>query len=208
MNNLDEKIIAVVSEKEDELTQRKLKEDKINEFIKDMKTNEEIEQKTFYNEKFKLYLPKYIAEMSKEHIKIKYPNENRPKLLYSNDIDSINIGINIIDDDKFVKEDVKEFRDIMLGAFLSANPSSKEIEKAELEEKNIAYYAFDNFAIGGAMYNFVFVFLIGEALVVVNMNCSIKDMEENEILFNAIMHTVAFPSSKSPDLRPGTMEVS
>lgn len=199
MKNLDEKILKVIREQEEYLANKQGKDEKIAHFLKNIGTNKEVEQKFFYGGTFKIYFPKYMAKMSDEHVKIKYPNENRPALLYSNDTDSINIGITVIDDDSFLQEEVSEFRDIMLEGFLSVNPHSKIIEKDEIqslisEESSdtrpyMAYYSFDSLAIGGGMYNFVFLFLVNKALVIVSLNSSIKDMEQNEILFNGIMRT-------------------
>jgi len=154
----------------------------------------EMEQRSFFDKSFFIYMPKYFKEMNKSHIRSKYPNENRPKLLFTNSTDTINIGINTIADkeEKFVEEDVKEFRNIMMESFFATSPSSKALDKGDFKKDGkplVAYYCFDSYAIGGPMYNLIFVTLLGEAILIVSINCVMKDIEKYKLLFYGIMHT-------------------
>ena len=202
---LDEKIISILESQKSIKQQKELWLEQLADTIKEIQqglivqSGIELEQKHFFDNKLTIFMPKYIKQMTPAHIKIKYPNENRPKYLYTNDTDSMNIGVNLIadEDEKFTSDDVPDFRDIMMESFLSVSPSSKILDKGTVElEKDteheflIAYYSFDSFAIGGAMYNLIFVTEIDGAIAIISLNCTMKDMANNEHLFYGIMHTV------------------
>ena len=203
MEHVDEKILSVLEAQQREQEKKELRNTQLHDVIKEIKqgliveSGTEMEQKHFFGKKLALYMPKYFHEMTAAHIKVKYPNENRPKLLYTNDMDSINIGINMIEDEEeFTSDDVIDFRDIMLDSFMSTSPSSKVYDKGEItigedteNERLIAYYCFNSFAMGGAMYNLIFNTLLDGAMAIVSINCSIKDKPANELMFYGIMHT-------------------
>ena len=199
--SIDEQIIAILEERRKSLKYEKNKEEQLKEIIRQIKEDSkvtidelemEMEQHYFYNESFSMYMPKYFEKMSEEDANIKYPSTNRPKILYTDTGGTVNIGINLTEEGTWVKEQVVDFRNIMLNAFLSTSPSSKVFNTGEFateEEIPVAFYAFDNNAIGGSMYNFVFVTLLGDKVLIVSMNCPQKDMEQYEVLFYGIMCT-------------------
>jgi len=207
MSHVDEKISAVLENAKRSTQEAEQWDKQLDEIIVEIKNemvahlSMEMEQRAFFDERFFIYMPKYFQEMNISHIKAKYPNENRPKLLFTNSTDTINIGINTIidEEEKFIEEDVTEFRDIMMESFFATSPSSKMLDKGDFKKEDkplVAYYCFDSYAIGGLMYNLIFVTLLDEAILIVSMNCAMKDIEKNKLLFYGIMHT-AHEESKS-----------
>jgi len=198
---IDEQIIAIIETKKMEKQERKSWSVQVEDIVKEIKagkitaSNMEMERHEFFNHSFSLYMPKSLDEMNKEDMRSKYPNENRPELIYADSTDAINIGINMIEEDEsFKKEDLTVFRDLMLQAFVSVSPSSKVLDKDEFSNdfgNLIAYFAFDSFAIGGSMYNLVFATLLESKVVVISLNCATKAMDENKLLFYGIMHTAS-----------------
>jgi len=208
--SIDEQIIAILEERKKSLELQKSKEEQIEEIIKQIKEDNkvttdkldlEMEQHHFFNKSFSMYMPKYFEEMSEEHVNIKYPNANRPKILYTDSNSVVDICLNLLEEETWTKEQVVEFRNVMATAFLSTSPSSKIFDMGQFaleEEIPVAYYAFDSYAIGGSMYNLIFITLLGDKILIVSMNCPQKEMEQYELLFYGIMHTTTIEKELSP----------
>jgi len=200
MSHVDEKILSALENAKRCSQEAEQWNKQLDEIIVEIKNgmvtnlSMEMEQRSFFDKSFFIYMPKYFKEMNKSHIRSKYPNENRPKLLFTNSTDTINIGINTIIDkeEKFIEEDVTEFRNIMMESFFATSPSSKILDKGDFKKDDkplVAYYCFDSYAIGGLMYNLIFVTLLGEAILIVSINCTMKDIKKYKLLFYGIMHT-------------------
>ena len=197
--------MPILNARQNDMQQKNAWDEQLEKIIGEIKnglvesSGTEMEQRHFFDKRLFLYMPKDLEKMTDEHVKIKYPNENRPKLLYTNDTDSINMGISMIeneDEERLIDEDAEAFRDVMLESLIAVSPTSKILDKGtflfdgDMETKvTAAYYCFDSFALGGAMYSLVFITILDDALVIVNLNCQMKSMEENKLLFYGIMHT-------------------
>jgi len=209
MAHIDEKIISILDSQQRESKRKEQWDERLEAVIKEIENGMviesgiETEKRHFFDNRLSIYMPKYAQRMSDEHLKIKYPNENRPQFLFTNDTDSMNIGISFIKEDveKFEAEMTEDIRDIMLESFQSVSPSSKildsgtiKFDEGEETEMLIAYGSFDSFAIGGVMYNLIYVTIVDDAAIVVSLNCTMKNMEEFELLFYGIMHTTKVQS--------------
>jgi len=202
MEHFDEELINMVNnskkQKELSLEVQKFEED-LKNVIEQIKSgivkindlNIRMDKKTFFNELFSIYIPEDLKKMPDNIAKIKYPSESRPKIIFTNKKDTLNIGINY-SEQELKNDEVYVFRDVMKDAFMAINPSSEVSDSGELEigNTNIGYYAFPSFALGGQMYNLVFVLSLQGKALVCNMNCLKKDMKENELLFYGIMNTI------------------
>lgn len=144
-----------------------------------------------FDQRLTIFLPSNFIPMDTQHIKRKYPNESRPKMVFRNKKDTVNIGFTVIKE-SVPEEDLPGVRDIMKNAFLSVNPASTILDEGNFkqDENTVAYYTFPSFALGGQMYNLIFITLLGGGLLVCNLNCLKKDMETYQLLFYGIMKTV------------------
>ena len=151
----------------------------------------EIERKTFFNELFSIYIPKDLKQMPENIARMKYPSESRPKILYTNKKDTLNIGINYTEQE-MEEDEVCAFRDVMKDAFIAVNPSSEILDSGELviDKTNIGFYTFPNFAMGGQLYNLIFVLSLQGKALVCNFNCLKKDLKQWKLLFYGIMNTI------------------
>lgn len=153
--------------------------------------NIEMEKKLYFNGTFSIYIPKDLKLMPDNIARIKYPSEARPKIIFTNKNDTLNIGINY-SEQELKNDEVYAFRDVMKNAFIAINPSSEILDSGELviDNTNIGYYTFPNFALGGQLYNLIFVLSLQEKALVCNLNCLKKDMKERKLLFYGIMNTI------------------
>lgn len=201
MSHIDEKIIILKEQHTTAMEKQKARKEKIQQVVAEMLEGKiltdqldiEVEKYSFFGGSVSMYMPKYFEEMTTEHADIKYPSINRPQLLYTNSEDTVNIGLTLLDDEVFKKEDIIDFRDAMLEAFRSVNPTSKILDKGNFElteDTPLAYYTFDSLAMGGGMYNLLLATLIDSKILVVSLNCVAKEAEQNEMLFYGIMHSL------------------
>ena len=90
MSHVDEKILAALENAKRCAQEAENWDKQLDEIIVEIKSemvanlSMEMEQRAFFDQSFFIYMPKYFREMNKSHIKAKYPNENRPKLLFTN----------------------------------------------------------------------------------------------------------------------------
>lgn len=200
MEHLDEKIVNVIKGEAEKVQKEKDFGEKLKEIIEEIKTGKvlqdsldmEVEPQKFFGKKFTIYIPQFFKKMDFKQVKIKYPNENRPKIIFTNKKDTINIGLNLLSQESFTNDDLLDFRDVMKNSFLSVSPSSRILDEGNFtgdENTQIAYYCFDSFAIGGPMNNLVYVTVIDTSMLVINLNCLKKDWETYKLLFYGIMHT-------------------
>jgi hypothetical protein len=162
--------------------------------------NLEIEQKPFFDNKFHICIPKKFQKLPEKLAKIKYPNESRPQTIFCNKNDTVNIGINF-SEEEVENEDVPLIRDIMKDGYKAVYPHAKTPDVGEriIDDYNVAYYTFISFAIGGQMYNHIFIFSCTNKVVVISLNCLKKDMDTWKPFFYAIMDTIRINHIKKGD---------
>jgi len=150
-----------------------------------------MERRTFLNDSFTISIPKEFDFMDDGMAKIKYPNESRPGIIFTNRQDTVNIGLNYVEQ-ALEDEDVTAFRDVMKNAVISIHPSSKIMDTGDFntDKHTVAYYTFPNHVIGGQMYNLFFALTINKKVLVCNLNCLKKDMDKWMPIFYGIMHTI------------------
>lgn len=199
MEHLDGRIIDITTRGVQEQKKIKEWEDQLAEIVEEISQlkvrlgglDMEMKEYILFDNKFTILIPSDFIEMDIKHIKQKYPNKSRPQLIFRNKKDTVNIGFTIINENT-PEEDLPGVRDIMKSAFLSVNPASTILDEGDFRqyENTVAFYTFPSFAIGGQMYNLIFITLVGGSLLVCNLNCLKKDMETYKLLFYGIMKTV------------------
>lgn len=200
MEHFDEELLNVI-DIFNKANKKKQEDERLDEIIIQINNNLiteneldlEMEQKTLFN-RLVIYLPNDFEKMSAENMKVKYPSETRPKIIFTSDDESVNIGFNILNQDEDVAdEDISEYRDLMIYFYVQINPNVKMLDSGDFkiaDNTTVAYYTFPNFAIGGQIYNVVSVLQIDKKVVVINMNCLKKDMDKYELMFQGILKTI------------------
>lgn len=115
----DEKILDFLNEAE----KREAKKNICSGPIKIGNRYYEFEEKEFFDEKFKLYIPKDFEDMPMEARKLKYPSESRPQIIKSNEDGSITFTLNIIDS-PLDEERVVELKNGMMNIIKKTNPAN------------------------------------------------------------------------------------
>ncbi|MCL1935154.1 MAG: hypothetical protein FWF57_02085 [Defluviitaleaceae bacterium] len=205
MEELDKRI-AIISNKYDKKeTIKKTWEEQLSQTIEEIRSlhieldreNTELEQLSFFNDSFSVYMPKDFKEVPLEIKKQKYQYEQRPQIIYQNKKGTVNIGFSVAEIAE-TKEELINLRNGMKNSFVSVSPSSKIFDTGDftINENHIAYYTFNSYAVGGQMFNLIFIAFLGSKgedknkFLICNLNCLQKDMEKFKPFFYGFMNTI------------------
>jgi hypothetical protein len=171
----DEKILDILNE----IEKSEARKDISKGAIKIGDRYYEFEEQEFFDEKLKIYIPNNFEDMPIEARKLKYPSENRPKIIMCNDDGSIAFTLNIIDS-PLDEERVGELKDAMKNAIKRTSPANVFYEDGILEVdcKNIGFFEFKSYALDDALYNLMFVFEFEEKTLMGTFSCRYGDYEE------------------------------
>ncbi len=181
---IDEKILDFISETE----KKEAREDICKGPVKIGERYYEFEERGFFDEKLKMYIPKDFEDMPLEVRKLKYPSESRPEIIKSNEDSSIAITLNIIDN-PLDEERVEELKNGMMTIIKKLNPANVFYQDGILEvnSKNVGFFEFKSSAIDDFIYNLMFFIEINEKSLMGTFSCLYKDYKEwRDIAFQMI----------------------
>lgn len=192
--NIDEKILDIINAAEKE----ELKKDITDGEIKIGDKFYEFEEKKFFDEKFMIYIPKDFDDMSLKNRKLKYPSENRPEIIKSNEDGTTSITLNIIDS-PLIEEKVSELKDGMKMIIKKTNPANVFYEDGVLEvnKKNIGYFEFKSSVIDGFLYNLMFFLEFNEKTLMGTFSCKYDEYEDWRDVAYKILQTIKVIDNKN-----------
>lgn len=135
-------------------------------------------------------IPNDFEIMDEEVAKIKYPSENRPPLIYTNEDASINVAFNLkiaIIAGSSVAEYVNIMKDLLVKMGYDVNIGSFEIDGKKLYTLRFVSRALDT-----DIYNNMILFEDDGILKTISLNCIEKYMDEWKDVFSFITHSIKF----------------
>ena len=185
--DVDEKILDFINEAE----KREMKRDITSGPVKIGSRFYEFEEKEFFEDKLKIYIPKDFNDMSLNDRKLKYPSENRPEIIKCNDDGSICITLNVIDS-PLSEDRVEELKDGMKMIIRKTNPANVFYEDGILEvnEKNIGYFEFKSSAIDDFLYNLMFFAEFKEKTLMGTFSCRYSEYKDWRDVVYHILQTI------------------
>ncbi|AGX41826.1 hypothetical protein [Clostridium saccharobutylicum] len=181
---IDEKILDFINEVE----KREAKKDICKGPVKIGERYYEFEEKDFFDEKLKIWIPNDFEEMSEEARKFKYPSENRPEIIKCNENGSIAITLNITDN-LLDEAHVEEFKNLSKVIVKRMNPANVFFEDGVLEinNKNIGYFDYKSSAIDDFLYNFMFFLEFEGKALMGTFSCIHNECKEwRDVVFQII----------------------
>lgn len=126
-----------------------------------------------------MWLPKVFGYLSKEHAKLKYPNENRPDIIYTSPDTTINISFFTNRKEALPAGAEQGFRDNMEQIFYVMHPSCSTIEKKTVQSEMSLIAWFDTItpAMDSEIYNLMYFTSFKERLFMGSCNCLRADMD-------------------------------
>lgn len=172
---VDEKILDFINATEE----KEARKDICNGPIKIGKRYYEFEEKVFFNEKLKIYIPKDFEDMSIEARKIKYPSESRPEIIKCNEDGSTAITLNIIDS-PLDEERVEELKDGMRNMIKKTNPANVFYEDGilEINSKKVGFFEFKGYGLDDSLYNLMFFLEFEGKTLMGTFSCIYGEYEE------------------------------
>lgn len=145
----------------------------------------------------RVQLPESFTDMPSEYVKLKYPSEQRPPVIKSNEQGDINFTFNLLPV-PVPKEHTPEFRDQMQQVIKRYQPVNVFYETGEILTASGKAYWFDykSHGIDEQLYNLVY-FISTESQVLHGVfNCPMKEAQIWKRIVMEVIKSIAFSESK------------
>jgi hypothetical protein len=151
----------------------------------------DLETKSLLNNKVELKIPKAFDIMSEELMKLKYPSERRPTLVYSNESGGINVALNLTQN-KANSKLIPSYKDNFVQTFKNLYPSAewKDSGVMTINGKEVGYLELVTPAMDTEIYNLVFFTDLDGKLLLCTFNCTKKSINEWTPIAKEIMHSL------------------
>lgn len=151
----------------------------------------QFEKQILFDGKMTIMLPKEFTEMSLEMAKIKYPMEQRPQVIKTNQEGTINFTFSLLDA-KVENKNIEEVRDGLQRIMKRVQPANIFYEKelAEVDGKTIGWFDYKSHGIDQKIYNLVYVLPIEEKVMHGVFNSPITEMEIWKLIVLEVIQTI------------------
>lgn len=136
------------------------------------------ERRLLAKETITMMLPKDFVPMSPEIARMKYPSEQRPETILTDETGTVNLMFQYMEGEEN-NATIESFRNQIFGMMKRVNPGMKEKEIGSVEAagKRIAYVEFSSPAIDGKLYNLMFYLAVKGQPLMGSFNCRTKEMK-------------------------------
>jgi len=139
----------------------------------------ELETKSLLDDQVELKIPVGFEIMSEEMMKLKYPSERRPTLIYTNESGGINVALNLTEN-AASQELIPAYKDNLVKTFKNIYPSAewKDNGVKEINGKKVGYLELVTPAIDTEIYNLMFFTDLDGKLLLCTFNCTKESIDE------------------------------
>lgn len=136
------------------------------------------ERRPLAKETITMMLPRDFVPMSPEIARMKYPSEQRPETILTDETGTVNLMFQYMEGEEN-NATIESFRNQIFGMMKRVNPGIKEKEIGSVEAggKQIAYVEFSSAAIDGKLYNLMFYLAVKGQPLMGSFNCQTKEMK-------------------------------
>ena len=144
-----------------------------------------------FDSKMYIMLPKSFQDMPMEQAKLKYPMEQRPQVIKTNERTDINFTFSLLEQ-PIANRQVKIMRDSLKRVLRSARPDMKFLEDGleEIENHTIGWFEFISNGIDGKLYNMMYFTPIDGKLMQGIFNCPAKGSQNWKGEAMQVMNTI------------------
>lgn len=141
--------------------------------------------------KITVKLPNDFQELSEELLNIKYPNLNRPEIIYSNEFKTTDMSFSF-EDDGNINEEIPKIKDETIKVLKKIYPGSKIIdnETIEINENNISYFSMDIPLVDTKICNLVFLTKVKNETLVGSFNCKLTEYDDWQFIIKQILESI------------------
>ena len=150
-----------------------------------------LEVTSLFNDKVTLKIPKGFTVMSQEMLKVKYPSDRRPSIVFTNPSGTINIAINKTSNPASPNQ-IAAIEENYVQTFKSFYPSAKWIDNGVLtvDDKQIGFIELITPAVDTEIYNLMFFTDLNGQLLLGTFNCTEPNMENWSSTAKVIMNSL------------------
>lgn len=125
-----------------------------------------------------MMLPKDFVPMSPDIARKKYPSEQRPETILTDETGTINLMFQYMEGEES-NTTIESFRNRIFGMMKRVNPGIKEREMGVVDAagEQIAYVEFSNPVMDGKLYNLMFYLAVKGRPLMGSFNCRTKEMK-------------------------------
>lgn len=149
------------------------------------------EETWLFDGRMQVMLPKSFTDMPIEQAKLKYPMEQRPQVIKTNERTDINFTFSLLEQ-PMENRQVKMMRDSLRRVLRRARPDMKFMEDGleEIEEHTIGWFEFISNGLDGKLYNIMYFTPIDSKLMQGIFNCPVKEAQNWKSVVLQVMHTI------------------
>jgi hypothetical protein len=154
-------------------------------------SNIELVTKSLLNDKVEMKVPKDFDIMKEEMLQLKYPSEQRPTLVFTDEPGTINVALNHIQS-KASQASIVLYKDNFLKTFKNVYPSAewKGSGVLEVNGRKVGYLELVTPAIDTDIYNLMFFTDVEGRLLLCTFNCTKEKMAEWTPVGQQILHSL------------------
>jgi len=146
----------------------------------------------------KLYMtiPEGFVLMPLEAAEVKYPNKNRPTIIYTNETGSVTVNFSLTPDE-LDNEDVEDACEYLQQVITKMHPSSEIISSTVIEgDARIGIFDFVIPALDDEIYNLMFIFPLDGQFILGTFNCSHSEMAGWQDIANQMIQSIRIVQDK------------
>ncbi|MDG1332233.1 MAG: hypothetical protein P8P74_07875 [Crocinitomicaceae bacterium] len=151
----------------------------------------DLDKKSLLNNRIELKVPAEFNIMSEEMMKIKYPSENRPKLVYSSETGGINVALTLSTseaDQESIPTYLADFKRAFKNAYPSADWKGSGVKT--INDRKVGYIELVTPALDTEIYNLMFFTDLDGQLLICSFNCVKKNIAEWKPTAKEIMNSL------------------
>lgn len=136
------------------------------------------ERQPLAKETITMMLPKDFVPMSPDIARKKYPSEQRPETIFTDETGTINLMFQYMEGEES-NTTIESFRNRIFGMMKRVNPGIKEREMGVVDAagEQIAYVEFSNPVMDGKLYNLMFYLAVKGRPLMGSFSCRTKEMK-------------------------------
>lgn len=150
-----------------------------------------LEKKSVLGGKVEILIPATFTVMEEDMLKTKYPMQNRPALVYTNDAGSINVAFSQTTS-KAEEKDIPEIKETFVKVFKSMYKSSEWLSDGlvTINGKNVGFMELITPALDTKIYNRIFFAECDGRILLCTFNCKESQMKEWAPVGKKIMNSL------------------
>lgn len=139
----------------------------------------ELEKRKILNDQVEILLPKEFEIMSEEMMKLKYPSERRPTLVYTNESGGINVAFNHTASNAS-QQHIDIYKDNFVKMFQNLYPSAEWLNTGtkQINGRKVGYMELITPAIDTKIYNLMFFTDLNGRLLLCTFNCVDRERKD------------------------------